>query len=161
MRTEIIAGITTFLAMACILLVNPTILSATGMDKGSVFVATCLAAAIGSLLMGLIANYPIALAPGMGLNAFFTYTVVLHMGYTWQIALGAVFLSALIFFALSIFKIREWIIASIPLPLRSGIAFGFITWTLVKLLSGRRHELNAALIVLSVLFVIKLGWLSA
>ncbi|URQ59564.1 NCS2 family permease [Pantoea alhagi] len=123
-RTEVLAGITTFLAMAYILFVNPTILSAAGMDKGAVFVATCLAAAIGSLLMGLIANYPIALAPGMGLNAFFTYTVVLHMGYTWQIALGAVFLSALIFFALSIFKIREWIITSIPLPLRSGIAAG-------------------------------------
>lgn len=123
-RTEIIAGITTFLAMAYILFVNPSILGATGMDKGSVFVATCLAAAIGSILMGLIANYPIALAPGMGLNAFFTYTVVLHMGYTWQIALGAVFLSAVIFFALSIFKIREWIIASIPLPLRAGIAAG-------------------------------------
>lgn len=123
-RTEIIAGITTFLAMAYILFVNPSILGATGMDKGSVFVATCLAATIGSILMGLIANYPIALAPGMGLNAFFTYTVVLHMGYTWQIALGAVFLSAVIFFALSIFKIREWIIASIPLPLRAGIAAG-------------------------------------
>ena len=123
-RTEIIAGITTFLAMAYILFVNPSILGATGMDKGSVFVATCLAAAIGSILMGLIANYPIALAPGIGLNAFFTYTVVLHMGYTWQIALGAVFLSAVIFFALSIFKIREWIIASIPLPLRAGIAAG-------------------------------------
>ena len=123
-RTEIVAGITTFLAMAYILFVNPSILGATGMDKGAVFVATCLAAAIGSILMGLIANYPIALAPGMGLNAFFTYTVVLHMGYTWQIALGAVFLSAVIFFALSIFKIREWIIASIPLPLRAGIAAG-------------------------------------
>ncbi|WP_240484889.1 NCS2 family permease [Pantoea eucrina] len=123
-RTEIVAGITTFLAMAYILFVNPAILGATGMDKGAVFVATCLAAAIGSILMGLIANYPIALAPGMGLNAFFTYTVVLHMGYTWQIALGAVFLSAVIFFALSIFKIREWIIASIPLPLRAGIAAG-------------------------------------
>ncbi|TKI05174.1 NCS2 family permease [Martelella alba] len=123
-RIEILAGLTTFLAMAYILFVNPSILSATGMDKGSVFVATCLAAAIGSALMGFIANYPIALAPGMGLNAFFTYTVVLHMGYTWQVALGAVFLSALIFFALSIFKIREWIIRSIPLPLRSGIAAG-------------------------------------
>ncbi|QWA09314.1 NCS2 family permease [Sodalis ligni] len=123
-RTEILAGLTTFLAMAYILFVNPSILSATGMDKGSVFVATCLAAAIGSALMGFIANYPIALAPGMGLNAFFTYTVVLHMGHTWQVALGAVFLSALIFFALSIFKIREWIIRSIPLPLRSGIAAG-------------------------------------
>ncbi|WP_213991107.1 NCS2 family permease [Sodalis sp. dw_96] len=123
-RTEILAGLTTFLAMAYILFVNPSILSATGMDKGAVFVATCLAAAIGSALMGFIANYPIALAPGMGLNAFFTYTVVLHMGHTWQVALGAVFLSALIFFALSIFRIREWIIRSIPLPLRSGIAAG-------------------------------------
>ena len=124
LRTEIIAGITTFLTMAYILFVNPSILSATGMDKGAVFVATCLAAAIGSLLMGFIANLPIALAPGMGLNAFFTYTVVLHMGYSWHIALGAVFISALLFFILSLFKIREWIIRSIPLPMRSGIAAG-------------------------------------
>jgi AGZA family xanthine/uracil permease-like MFS transporter len=123
-RTEILAGVTTFLAMAYILFVNPSILGATGMDKGAVFVATCLAAAIGSTIMGLIANYPIALAPGMGLNAFFTYTVVLHMGYTWQVALGAVFISAVMFFVLSIFKIREWIINSIPLPLRSAIAAG-------------------------------------
>lgn len=123
-RTEFIAGVTTFLAMAYILFVNPTILAATGMDKGAVFVATCLAAAIGSLLMGLIANLPIALAPGMGLNAFFTYTVVLHMGYSWQTALGAVFISASLFFVLSLFKIREWIIHSIPLPMRSGIAAG-------------------------------------
>jgi len=123
-RTELLAGVTTFLAMAYILFVNPSILGATGMDKGAVFVATCLAAAIGSALMGLIANYPIALAPGMGLNAFFTYTVVLHLGHTWQVALGAVFLSALMFFLLSIFRIREWIINSIPLPLRSGIAAG-------------------------------------
>ncbi len=123
-RTEILAGATTFLAMAYILFVNPSILSATGMDKGAVFVATCLAAAIGSVLMGMIANLPISLAPGMGLNAFFTYTVVLHMGYSWQIALGAVFISASLFFALSLFKIREWIIRSIPLPLRSGIAAG-------------------------------------
>lgn len=135
-RTEILAGLTTFLAMAYILFVNPSILSATGMDKGSVFVATCLAAAIGSLLMGLIANYPIALAPGMGLNAFFTYTVVLHMGHTWQVALGAVFLSALIFFALSIFKIREWIITSIPLPLRAGIAAGIGLFLAIIALEG-------------------------
>ena len=123
-RTELLAGVTTFLAMAYILFVNPSILGATGMDKGAVFVATCLAAAIGSAIMGLIANYPIALAPGMGLNAFFTYTVVLHMGHTWQAALGAVFLSALMFFLLSIFRIREWIINNIPLELRSGIAAG-------------------------------------
>ena len=123
-RTEILAGITTFLAMAYILFVNPSILGETGMDKGAVFVATCLAAAIGSTVMGLIANYPIALAPGMGLNAFFTYTVVLHMGYTWQTALGSVFISAVLFFLLSIFRIREWIVNSIPLPLRSAIAAG-------------------------------------
>jgi AGZA family xanthine/uracil permease-like MFS transporter len=123
-RTEILAGITTFLTMAYILFVNPAILGETGMDKGAIFVATCLAAAIGSALMGLIANYPIALAPGMGLNAFFTYTVVLHMGHSWQVALGAVFISATLFFLLSIFRIREWIVNSIPLPLRSAIAAG-------------------------------------
>lgn len=124
LRTEILAGLTTFLTMAYILFVNPAILGETGMDKGAVFVATCLAAAIGSAVMGLIANYPIALAPGMGLNAFFTYTVVLGMGHTWQVALGAVFLSACMFFLLSIFRIREWIINSIPLELRSAIAAG-------------------------------------
>jgi AGZA family xanthine/uracil permease-like MFS transporter len=123
-RTEILAGLTTFLTMAYILFVNPSILGETGMDKGAIFVATCLAAAFGSAVMGLIANYPIALAPGMGLNAFFTYTVVLGMGHTWQVALGAVFLSACLFFLLSIFKIREWIINSIPLELRSAIAAG-------------------------------------
>ncbi|MET1078634.1 MAG: NCS2 family permease [Pseudomonas sp.] len=123
-RTEVLAGLTTFLTMAYILFVNPSILGETGMDKGAVFVATCLAAAIGSATMGLIANYPIALAPGMGLNAFFTYTVVLHMGHSWQVALGAVFLSACMFFLLSIFRIREWIINSIPLALRSAIAAG-------------------------------------
>ena len=123
-RTEILAGVTTFLTMVYILFVNPAILGETGMDKGAIFVATCLAAAIGSALMGLIANYPIALAPGMGLNAFFTYTVVLHMGHTWQVALGAVFISATLFFLLSIFRIREWIVNSIPLPLRSAIAAG-------------------------------------
>ena len=123
-RTEILAGLTTFLTMAYILFVNPAILGETGMDKGAVFVATCLAAAIGSAIMGLIANYPIALAPGMGLTAFFTYTVVLHMGYSWQVALGAVFISATLFFLLSIFRIREWIVNSIPLPLRSAIAAG-------------------------------------
>ena len=123
-RTEILAGVTTFLTMAYILFVNPAILGETGMDKGAIFVATCLAAVIGSALMGLIANYPIALAPGMGLNAFFTYTVVLHMGHSWQVALGAVFISATLFFLLSIFRIREWIVNSIPLPLRSAIAAG-------------------------------------
>src|SRR3990167_7962488 len=123
-RTEVLAGLTTFLTMAYILFVNPEMLAKTGMDHGAVFVATCLAAAIGSAIMGLVANYPIALAPGMGLNAFFTYTVVMTMGHTWQVALGAVFLSGVIFFLLSIFKIREWIINSIPMALRAGIAAG-------------------------------------
>ena len=123
-RRELLAGLTTFLTMAYILMVNPEMLAKTGMDQGAVFVATCLAAAIGSLVMGLLANYPIALAPGMGLNAFFTYTVVLTMGHTWQVALGAVFLSGVAFVLLSLFRIREWIINSIPLALRSGVAAG-------------------------------------
>ncbi|MGQ7248949.1 NCS2 family permease [Halomonas sp. V046] len=123
-KTEVIAGVTTFLTMAYIIFVNPSILSEAGMDYGAVFVATCLAAAVGCLIMGLWANYPIALAPGMGLNAFFTYGVVLGMGYTWEAALGAVFLSGVTFFLLSIFRIREWIINSIPMTLRLGIAAG-------------------------------------
>ncbi|OPX55859.1 putative MFS transporter, AGZA family, xanthine/uracil permease [Oceanospirillum multiglobuliferum] len=123
-KTEIVAGVTTFLTMAYIIFVNPSILKMAGMDYGAVFVATCLAAAIGCLVMGLWANYPIALAPGMGLNAFFTFTVVLELGYSWQSALGAVFFSGLIFTALSLFSIREWIINSIPLSLRLGIAAG-------------------------------------
>ncbi|EID0060030.1 NCS2 family permease [Vibrio vulnificus] len=123
-RTEIIAGITTFLTMAYIIFVNPAILADAGMDRGAVFVATCLAAAIGCFIMGLLANYPIAQAPGMGLNAFFTYAVVLGMGYTWQVALAAVFVSGVLFILLSIFKIREWIINSIPLSLRTGISAG-------------------------------------
>ncbi|WP_319783953.1 NCS2 family permease [Oceanisphaera sp. IT1-181] len=123
-RQEVVAGITTFLTMAYIIFVNPSILSEAGMDYGAVFVATCLAAAIGCFIMGLWANYPIALAPGMGLNAFFTYTVVLSEGYSWESALGAVFFSGCIFVLLSLFKVREWIINSIPGPLKIGIAAG-------------------------------------
>ncbi|WP_448212111.1 NCS2 family permease [Colwellia sp. MEBiC06753] len=123
-RQEIMAGVTTFLTMAYIIFVNPTMLSDTGMDAGAVFVATCLAAAIGCFVMGFIANYPIALAPGMGLNAFFTYTVVLEMGYSWQVALGGVCISGIVFVILSLMRIREWLINSIPQALRSGIAAG-------------------------------------
>ncbi len=123
-RTEIIAGVTTFLTMVYIIFVNPSILQATGMDHGAVFVATCLAAAFGSAVMGLYANYPIALAPGMGLNAYFTYGVVLGMGYTWQVGLGAVFLSGVLFVILSILPVREWIINSIPKSLKLAIAAG-------------------------------------
>ena len=123
-KTEIIAGITTFLTMAYIIFVNPSMLEAAGMDNGSVFVATCLAAAIGCFIMGFVANYPIALAPGMGLNAFFTYTVVMEMGYSWEVALGGVFISGVVFVIMSLFKVREWIVDSIPMSLRYGIAAG-------------------------------------
>ncbi|MES2819436.1 MAG: NCS2 family permease [Pseudomonadota bacterium] len=155
LRTELLAGLTTFLTMAYILFVNPNMLAEAGMDKGAVFVATCLAAAIGSAIMGLLANYPIALAPGMGLNAFFSYTVVLTMGYTWQVALGAVFLSGVIFFALSIFKIREWIIDSIPLALRAGIAAGIGLFLAIIALK------NAGIVVDHPATLVTLGDLSA
>ena len=123
-RREVLAGVTTFLTMAYIIFVNPQILSATGMDPGAVFVATCLAAAFGSAFMGLYANYPVALAPGMGLNAYFTYGVVLGMGFTWQVALGAVFLSGVIFFVISVTPVREWIVNAIPKSLKMAISAG-------------------------------------
>jgi adenine/guanine/hypoxanthine permease len=124
LRTEFIAGLTTFLTMVYIVFVNPQILGTTGMDKGAVFVATCIAAAVSTLVMALYANYPIALAPGMGLNAFFAFTVVLAMKYTWQQALAAVFCSGVIFFLISIFRIREYIINSIPRNLKLAISAG-------------------------------------
>ena len=123
-RTELIAGATTFLSMAYITVVNPTILSDAGMDFGAVFVATCIAAAVGSLFMGLWANYPIAQAPGMGQNAFFTYGIVLGLGHTWEAALGAVFVSGVIFVILSVLPVREWLINAIPKNLKLGIAAG-------------------------------------
>jgi AGZA family xanthine/uracil permease-like MFS transporter len=123
-KTEILAGVTTFLTMAYIIFVNPNVLADAGMDKGAVFVATCLAAAIGCFIMGIYARLPVALAPGMGLNAFFTYGVVLGMGYAWQTALGAVFLSGCIFILLSLFKIREIIINSIPTSIKQGVVAG-------------------------------------
>jgi len=123
-RTEILAGITTFLTMSYIIFVNPDILSSTGMDKNAVFVATCLAAALGTLIMALVANWPIGLAPGMGLNAFFAFTVVGGMGYSWQQALGAVFISGVIFVVLTVTGIRSWLIDGIPKSLRAAIAAG-------------------------------------
>ena len=123
-RTEVMAGVTTFLTMAYIIFVNPSILQVAGMDFGAVFMATCLAAAFGSAFMGLYANYPIALAPGMGLNAYFSFGVVKGMGYSWEVALGAVFISGLIFLALSLLKVREWIVNAIPLSMKLGIAAG-------------------------------------
>lgn len=123
-RTELVAGLTTFLTMSYIVFVNPSILGDTGMDVGAVFVATCLAAAIGSLVMAFAANYPVGMAPGMGLNAFFAFTVVGAMGYNWQQALGAVFISGIVFLLLTITGARAWLIAGIPHSLRSAITAG-------------------------------------
>ena len=134
-RTEVIAGATTFLAMSYIVVVNPAILSEAGMDFGAVFVATCLAATFGSLLMGVLANYPIGLAPGMGQNAFFTYGIVLGSGHTWQAALGAVFVSGLLFLLISVLPVRAWIINAIPKNLKLGISAGiglFIAFIALK-----------------------------
>lgn len=154
-RKEIVGGITTFLTMAYIIFVNPSILAQAGMDQGAVFVATCLAAAAGCLIMGLYANYPIALAPGMGLNAFFTYSVVLGMHYTWEQALGAVFLSGIVFIIISVFKIREWIINAIPSSLKLGIAAGIGLFLAMIALQ------NAGIIVTNPATLVGLGDLSA
>lgn len=123
-RTEILAGVTTFLTMAYILFVNPEILSAAGMPRDAVFVATCVAAALGSLVMGLYANYPIALAPGMGLNAYFAFVVVGTLGHTWQAALGAVFLSGCMFLLTSFLGLREWLIQAMPKSLKLSFSAG-------------------------------------
>lgn len=123
-RTEVLAGITTWLTMVYIVVVNPGILAAAGIDQGAAFVATCLAAAIGSALMGLLANLPLALAPGMGLNAYFAFVVVKGMGVPWQVALGAVFLSGVLFLIVSLLRLREWLINAIPLSLKLGIGAG-------------------------------------
>jgi adenine/guanine/hypoxanthine permease len=123
-RTEVVAGLTTFLTMAYIIFVNPQILTAAKMDAGAVFVATCVASAIGCFLMAFLANYPIALAPGMGLNAYFAFGVVGGMGHSWQVALGCVFISGVIFFIISVLPIREWIVNAIPKSLKMAIAAG-------------------------------------
>ena len=123
-KTEVMAGITTFMTMAYILAVNPNILSASGMDRGSVFTATALSAFIATCLMALLSNYPFVLAPGMGLNAYFTYTVVLGMGYSWQQALAAVFAEGIIFILLSLTNVREAIFNSIPMNLKHAVSVG-------------------------------------
>ena len=123
-KTEILAGITTFMTMAYILAVNPLVLSETGMDKGGVFTATALSAVIATLIMALYAKYPFALAPGMGLNAFFAYVVVLDMGYSWQFALTAVFIEGIIFILLSFVKAREAIFNAIPINLKKAVSVG-------------------------------------
>ncbi len=123
-RTELLAGLTTYLTMAYIVVVNPSILAQAGIDHGAAFAATCIAAAIGSAAMGLLANLPLALAPGMGLNAYFTFAVVKGMGVPWQVALGAVFLSGVLFLIISLLRIREWLINAIPMSLKLGIGAG-------------------------------------
>lgn len=154
-RTELMAGATTFLAMSYIVVVNPAILSQAGMDFGAVFVATCLAAAVGCILMGLVANYPIGLAPGMGQNAFFTYGIVLGSGHSWQAALGAVFVSGVLFILISILPIRAWIINAIPKNLKVGISAGiglFIAFIALK---------NAGIVVANPATLVAFGDLTA
>src|ERR1700678_1148358 len=167
-KTEILAGFTTFITMAYIVFVNPSILSQTGMPIGAVTIATCLCAAFGSIMMGLLANLPIALAPGMGLNAYFTYTVVKGMGVPWQTALGAVFLSGVAFLILTVVGVRQWIIAAIPSELYAAVSAGiglFIAFiglrnagivkadpaTIVSM--GNLRDPNVALAVLGILLI--------
>ena len=123
-RTELLAGATTFVTMAYIIFVNPQMMAAAGMDQQASFVATCLASAIACLIMGLYANWPVGLAPGMGLNAFFTYTVVADMGYSWEVALGAVFLAGVLFVIMSVTRIRRWMLDSIPMDMRIAMGAG-------------------------------------
>ena len=123
-RKELLAGFTTFITMAYIIFVNPQMMAASGMDQGAIFVGTCLAAAIACFVMGIFANWPVGLAPGMGLNAFFTYTVVGEMGYSWEVALGAVFIAGILFFIMSITRLRSWMISSIPFNLRIAMGAG-------------------------------------
>ena len=154
-KREFIAGLTTFITMVYIVFVNPAMLAETGMDQGAAFVATCVAAAIGCFIMGFWANYPLALAPGMGLNAFFTYGVVLGMGYSWESALAAVFMSGCIFLLLSLFKVREWIINAIPLVLKQAIATGIGAFLALIALK------NAGIIVSSPATFVQLGDLTS
>lgn len=143
-RTECLAGLTTFLTMSYIIFVNPDILQSAGMDFGAVFVATCIVTAIGSLLIGIMANYPVAIAPGMALNVYFSYVIVQALGYSWQSALGAVFISGVLFFIITITKIRRWIVESIPNNLNIAIAVGIgIFISLLALKSGGVIKANS------------------
>ncbi len=138
-NTEVMAGITTFMTMAYILFVNPSILGAAGMDKNAVLLATAIGAGLVTIMMGVFVNYPIALAPGMGLNAFYAFTVVIGMGVSWQVALGAVFISGLIFILLTVTKVRQLLVEGMPSSLKLAITAGiglFITIIGLKL-SGR------------------------
>ena len=123
-QKEVLAGVTTFITMAYIIFVNPQMMAQSGMDHGAIFVGTCLAAAIACFIMGLFANWPVGLAPGMGLNAFFTYTVVGELGYSWEVALGSVFIAGVLFFIMSITPLRRWMLDSIPMNLRIAMGAG-------------------------------------
>ena len=150
-RTEVLAGVTTFVTMAYIIFVNPQIMADAGMDPGAGFVVTCLASALACLLMGFYANWPVGLAPGMGMNAFFSYTVVGSMGYSWQVALGAVFLSGALFFLISVTRLRHWLLSSIPMNLRFAMGSG------VGLFIGFIGLQNGGIIVDSPVTILTLG----
>lgn len=150
-KKEFLAGFTTFITMAYIIFVNPQIMALSGMDQGAIFVGTCLAAALACFVMGFFANWPIGLAPGMGLNAFFTYTVVGEMGYSWEVALGAVFLAGVLFFIMSITRLRAWMISSIPLNLRIAMGAG------VGLFIGLIGLKNGGIIVANQATLLSLG----
>ncbi|HCI5158267.1 TPA: NCS2 family permease [Klebsiella pneumoniae] len=154
-RTEAIAGFTTFLTMVYIVFVNPQILGVAGMDTSAVFVTTCLIAAFGSILMGLFANLPVALAPAMGLNAFFAFVVVQAMGLPWQVGMGAIFWGAVGLLLLTIFRVRYWMIANIPLSLRVGITSG------IGLFIGMMGLKNAGVIVANPETLVSIGHLTS
>lgn len=155
LRIELLAGLTTFLTMAYIIFVNPMIMSKAGVDQGAAFVATCLGAAFASVLMGLWAKYPVALAPGMGLNAYFSYGVVLGMGHTWQVALGAVFLSGVLFLIISILPIREKIVNAIPMSQKMAIGAGIGLFLAIIALE------NAGIVVAHPATIVTLGKITA
>jgi AGZA family xanthine/uracil permease-like MFS transporter len=154
-RTEAIAGFTTFLTMVYIVFVNPQILGVAGMDTSAVFVTTCLIAAFGSILMGLFANLPVALAPAMGLNAFFAFVVVQAMGLPWQVGMGAIFWGAVGLLLLTIFRVRYWMIANIPVSLRVGITSG------IGLFIGMMGLKNAGVIVANKDTLVSIGNLTS
>lgn len=150
-RTELLAGCTTFVTMAYIIFVNPQMMAAAGIDQGASFVATCLASALACLVMGLYANWPVGLAPGMGMNAFFTYTVVGSLGYSWQVGLGAVFLSGVLFVIISVTRLRRWMLNSIPMNLRLAMGCG------VGLFIGFIGLQNGGIVVASPATILTLG----
>ena len=150
-RTEVLAGVTTFVTMAYIIFVNPQMMAAAGIDPGASFVATCLASALACIFMGLYANWPVGLAPGMGMNAFFTYTVVGSMGYSWQVGLGAVFLSGVLFVIISVTRLRRWMLNSIPMNLRLAMGCG------VGLFIGFIGLQNGGLVVANPATILTLG----